>query len=83
MLKGFFEISRAFRQGDPLSPSLYIIMVEAFRRVVTHGYNTQQISGIKVVWNIPNITHQQYADDMILLGKSTMTEEYRLKSIIN
>ena len=35
--EGFFEISRGIRQGDPLSHSLFIIMVEAFGRVVSNA----------------------------------------------
>lgn len=36
--KGFFEISKGIRQGDPLSPPLFIIMVEAFGRAVSDAY---------------------------------------------
>jgi mannosylglycoprotein endo-beta-mannosidase len=58
-------------------------MAEAFGRAVTDAYNNQEISGITVASNMPNITHQQYADDTILPGKSTIKEALNLKSIIN
>lgn len=69
--EGFFEISRGIRQGDPLSPFLYIIMAEAFGRSLTRAYNEHDIKGITVTKNIPNITHQQNADDTILPGESS------------
>lgn len=33
--KGYFEASRGIRQGDPFSPFLLIIMVEAFGRGIS------------------------------------------------
>ena len=57
-LEGFFEISRGIRQGDPLSPSLFIIMAEAFGRAILDASMKQKISGITVTQNVPNITHQ-------------------------
>ena len=55
--EGFFEISRGIRQGDPLSPSLFILMAEAFGRAISDAYQKQKISGISVTRNLPNITH--------------------------
>lgn len=56
--EGFFEISRGIRQGDLLSPSLFIIMVEAFGRAISDAYLKHRISGITITRNVPDITHQ-------------------------
>jgi hypothetical protein len=56
--EGFFESSRGLRQGDPLSPFLFIIMAEAFGRALSKANKDGEISGIAITDNIPNITHQ-------------------------
>ena len=81
--EGFFEVSRGIRQGDPLSPFLFIIMAEAFGRAISDAYNKKRLSGITVTKDVPNITHQQFADDTILPGKSEISEAHTLKKIIN
>ena len=58
-------------------------MSKAFERSVTKAHNDKDIKGVTVTKNLPNITHQQYADDTILLGESSMKEAIALKSIIN
>ena len=37
-------------------------------------YNNKEIKGVIVTMNIPNITHQQYADDTILPRESSQKE---------
>lgn len=81
--EGFFETSRGIRQGDPLSLFLYIIMVEAFGRAIKKSYSNNEIKGVTVTKNVPNITHHQYADDnAIFLGESSLKEAAKVKSII-
>ena len=79
---GFFEISRGIRQGDPLSPFLFIIMAEAFGRAVSDAYKKWKISSIPITRNLPHLAHQQYADDTILPGKSSVQEALGYKSIL-
>lgn len=56
--EGFFETSRGIRQGDPLSPFLYIIMAKAFGRALNQAHIEGKINGIIVTEKVPNITHQ-------------------------
>lgn len=81
--EGFFETSRGITQGDPLSPFLYIIMAEAFGRSLSRALNEGVIKGVTVTKNVPNITHQQYADDTILPGESSIKEVVVVRAIIN
>lgn len=57
-------------------------MVEAFGREISKSYHNQEISGVTVARNMPNIRHQQYADDTILPSKSTILEALGFKAII-
>lgn len=82
MPKDLFEILRCIRQGDPLSPSLFIIMAEAFGRAVFDGYYNQKIYGIIVARNMPNIIHKQYTNIIILPGRSIVSKALGLKAII-
>ena len=57
-------------------------MVRAFGRALTKDHEEGKINGITVIENIPNITHQQYADNTILPCDSSMSEALNIKSII-
>ena len=82
-LEGFFNISRGIRQGDPISPFLFIIMAEAFGRAIKAAQKEKKITGVKVTKGVENTTHQQFADDTILAGMSTMEEADHIKHILN
>jgi hypothetical protein len=47
-LCGFFQSSRGIRQGDPLSPMLFIIIMEAFSRMIGKAIGAGLISGFDV-----------------------------------
>ncbi|GJZ89679.1 RNA-directed DNA polymerase, eukaryota, reverse transcriptase zinc-binding domain protein, partial [Tanacetum coccineum] len=63
-----FQFFRGLKQGDPLSPFLFILIMESlhisFQRVVYAGLFT----GIKIN-SIMNLSHLFYADDAIFLGQ--------------
>ena len=57
-------------------------MAEAFGRSFTKDSEKGLIKGVTVTNNVPNITHQQYADDTILPGESSIKEAKAVKLII-
>ena len=66
-----FEIfipSRGLRQGDPLSPFLFILMMEGIERSIKHARVMGKIQGLTLKENSQALTHQQFVDDTMLQG---------------
>jgi len=73
-----FKPSRGLRQGDPLSPYLFILGQEVLSRMI----DNTAIKGIKASINGPAITHVMYADDIILFSKATRRDAARLNACL-
>lgn len=64
---GFFHSSRGLRQGDPLSPFLFIIVTEALSRLTKKLEESGLLAGFLVSEGAPPISHLQFADDTLFL----------------
>ena len=53
--KGFFGASNGLRQGNPLSPLLFIIVTHVLNRMLCLGKDNNLIEGIKFPHNGPEI----------------------------
>jgi hypothetical protein len=66
---GFFGSSRGVRQGDPLSPFLFVLVMEAFSRMITSIYSRGLILGFSVGsrgHNRVEVSHLLFADDTLV-----------------
>ena len=63
---GYLVPSRGIRQGDPLSPYLFILCMEVLSRLL-FGRETL---GISVGHNFPTISHLMYIDDLMLFCRA-------------
>eukprot|EP00253_Pinus_taeda_P015484 PITA_15484 len=76
-----FRSSRGIRQGDPLSPFLFIIMVEGLGRCIKNAIHSQDLKGI-TLHQAPTVSHQQFVDDNMIFGYSSVQEARTLNSLL-
>lgn len=77
--QGFFETARGLRQGDPISPFLFIIMVEALGRLITWERHIGLWKGISVAEGVDPVCHLQFVDDIFLMGGASPREARVIK----
>jgi len=77
-----FKMGRGLRQGDPLSPFLFIIMAEVLNRLLVKAEQTGFIHGLKVGESQVSLTHLQFADDTLLFCEPRLEYLRNIKSIL-
>ena len=69
-----FLLTCGLRQGDPLSPYLFILCQEVLSRLIESEYATKALQGVKMNPSGPAFTHVMYADDLMLFAKASTRE---------
>ncbi|GJX12723.1 putative RNA-directed DNA polymerase [Tanacetum coccineum] len=64
-----FKMKRGLRQGDPLSPFLFLIVAEALQVMTLEACNKGIFKGLSLDDDGPNISLLQYADDALFFGE--------------
>ncbi|CAL1367235.1 unnamed protein product [Linum trigynum] len=78
-----FTPSRGIRQGDPLSPLLFILMSNSLSFMIEKAAQRQFIKGIKLNRECPILTHCLFADDTVIFGEASVREADNILSIIH
>lgn len=75
--------NRGIRQGDPLSPYLFICCVEAFIQMIEAAVGQWSMNGIKVAPTAPVVSNLCFADDTILFTRATVQEAEVVRAILD
>lgn len=74
---------RGLRQGDPLSPYLFVLAADVLSHMLIRAQEGGRIEGIQFASTAPRLTHLLFADDSLLFAKATEQEVYQLLDILN
>eukprot|EP00253_Pinus_taeda_P018273 PITA_18273 len=77
-----FTPSRCLRQGDSLSPFLFILMMEGLGRSIKHAKEVGNIKGLQLSETGQALTHQQFVDETMLQAIPTVKEALAYKQIL-
>ncbi|XP_070008763.1 uncharacterized protein [Nicotiana sylvestris] len=80
---GFFKSSRGVKQGDPVSPTLFILAAEALSRGLNALHTNLYFCGFGMPKWSPKINHLAYPDDMIIFSSSDETSLMLIMQVLN
>ena len=78
-----FQLKRGLRQGDPLSPFLFLLAVEGLNVLMTAAVNLSLSTGYMVGAQTPTMSfHLQFADHTLLIGAKSWVNVRALRAIL-
>lgn len=80
--KGWVKTYKGLRQGHPLSPFLFTLVVDALSRLIVRAEERGLFEGFLVGRNRTKVSHLQFADDTIFFSKASFEELHSLKLIL-
>ena len=80
--KGKIIPTTGLRQGDPISPYLFLLCAEGLTTMLRKEECEGMISGVSVCRGAPRISHLLSADDYIIFGKACIEEGNRVLKVL-
>ena len=80
--KGMIVPSQGLRQGDPLSPYLFLFCVEGLNALLCGAAMNGEIQGFSLCRAGPKLTHLFFADDCLIFCRSTLDECNKIQELL-
>lgn len=77
-----FIPEKALRQGDPLSPFLFLICSEGLFALIRAALREDRLNGVKVSQSGPSISHLLFVNDCILFGETSLRDVRTFKEVL-
>jgi hypothetical protein len=78
-----FLPSRGVRQGDPISPYLFLLAAEGLSCLLKHHSLSSELHGLMVAPSAPAVSHLLFADDSLLLFKADTESAGRVQQLLD
>jgi hypothetical protein len=77
-----FTPTRGLRQGDPLSPYLFVMCMECLSQVIIKVVADGYWKPVRLSRNGPPLSHLFFADDVLLFAKATNSQAQNIATIL-
>ncbi|XP_022001092.1 uncharacterized mitochondrial protein AtMg01250-like [Helianthus annuus] len=77
-----FNCEKGIRQGDPISPFLFLIVMEGLSSLIRMACDKGMFQGVRLNKDGHTISHLLYADDALVMGEWTQSNLNALKRIL-
>lgn len=74
--------SRGIRQGDPLSPYLFLLCLEWLNRILQRAASEDSIRGFSLCKSGPRVSHLFFANDSLLFFCANMFDLITFQNIL-
>lgn len=75
--------TRGLRQGDPLSPYIFILCAEGSSILLKQANREGSLNGSRVCRSAPSISHLHFVDDCLLFCRADCEQCTTLKNILD
>ncbi|XP_042003905.1 uncharacterized mitochondrial protein AtMg01250-like [Salvia splendens] len=82
-LAGFFKSTRGLRQGDPISPALFVLAADYLSRSLNRLILGNKEMTFKATCGSLEISHLAYADDIIIFTQAATASLRRLRACLD
>ncbi|KAG7544019.1 Ribonuclease H domain [Arabidopsis thaliana x Arabidopsis arenosa] len=77
-----FKPARGLRQGDPLSPYLFVLCMERLCHQIERSIESKEWKPISISQGGPKLSHICFADDLILFAEASVTQIRVIRKVL-